>query len=112
VSLDLSFLDRIPLLGWSTKGDTLLNETHLSSESGVRNPGPRVTRRHFFQHSIDLLEGKPLRLRDQKVREENADDAEGAPHEEDLGGEVSVLFIDQVWRDDGDNTIPEPVAGS
>jgi hypothetical protein len=41
-----------------------------------------------------LLEGKALRLRNQEICEENADDAEGAPHEEDLGGQVGVLFID------------------
>ena len=67
--------------------------------------------RNLLEHSVDLFERKTLSLGHQEVGEENADDAEGAPHEEDLGGQVGVLGIDQVRGDDGDDAIPEPVAG-
>lgn len=67
--------------------------------------------RDLLEHSVDLFERKALGLGHQEVGEENADDAEGAPHEEDLGGQVGVLGIDQVRGDDGNDAVPEPVAG-
>lgn len=95
MSLNLSLFSRVTLLGSrASERDAFLDETHLGSEGGVGDPGSGVARRHFLEHSVDLLEGKALSLRNQEICEENADDAEGAPHEENLGGQVGVLFID------------------
>jgi hypothetical protein len=86
MSLNLSLLSRITLSGRALESDSLFNETHLSGEGGVRNPGTGVAGRHFFEHSVDLLEGKSLCLWHEEICEEHTDDAKGAPHEEDFGG--------------------------
>jgi len=77
----------------------------------VGHPFAGVAWRYLLEHSVDLLERKALGLGHQEVGEENADDAEGAPHEEDLGRQVGILGVDQVRGDDGDDAVPEPVAG-
>ena len=92
-------------------GDSLLSKTHLSREGRVRNPATRLSWRNLLQHTVNLLERQALGLRNKEVCEEDGDNAEGAPHEEDLGGEVGVLLVDEVWGDDGDDAVPEPVGG-
>jgi hypothetical protein len=82
--LDLGLLGGVRLLGRAVDRDTLLDETHLSGEGGVGDPGARVAGRHFLEHSVDLLKGEPLGLGHEEVCEENADNTKGAPHEEDL----------------------------
>jgi hypothetical protein len=95
VSLNLSLLSRIPNLAKLTMhSNSLLHETHLRSESRMRNPFAGMTGVNFLQHAIDLLERETLGFWDEEVGEEDGDDAEGSPHEEDLGGEVGILLVD------------------
>ena len=85
--------------------NALLNKTHLSSEGRVGNPASRFARCDFLQHLVDLFKGETLSLGDQEVGEEHRDDAERAPHEEDLGGEVRVLCVDEVGSNDGNDLL-------
>ena len=102
VSLNLRLLSRVSFLCPGQR-NALLNETHLSGEGRVGNPCTGMARVDFFKHAVHLFEGQTLSLRDQEVSEQDADDTERTPHEEDLGGEVGVLLIYQVWGDDSDN---------
>ena len=84
--LDLSLFRRIA--GSCSSGgqwDAFLNETHLSRKSRVGNPPLRLARSDLFEHSVNLFERKTLGLRNQEIGESYADDAEGTPHEENLG---------------------------
>lgn len=83
----------------------LISHSHLSSISAVRNPLGTSHRGSLLQHSIDLLEGKALSFRDQKVGVNEADRAEGTPEEEDLCSEIDSTAGGRgdVWGDDGDD---------
>ena len=83
----------------------------LISVSRVWNPLGRVARRRLFQHAVNLFQAEALGLRNEEVGEEDTSGAGGAPHEEDLGLEVAVVFIDHVGRDEADDEVPEPIAG-
>jgi hypothetical protein len=89
----------------SRERNTLLHKTHLRGECRVGDPGAGLAGCDFLQHLVNLFEGETLCLGDQEVRKEDGDDAEGAPHEEDLGGEVRVLCIDEVGGDDGNDLL-------
>ena len=60
---------------------------------------------------IDLFEGEALGLVDHGPDEEEADEAEAAPDEEDLGAEVRVTraVVDHVRGRVGDGPVEEPV---
>ena len=89
----------------------LLAQVHLSSESAVRLPLARGARSRLFEHLIDLLEGETLGLRNEEIGEQEGNAAKTAPHEEDVGAEVSgvVTVGDEVGSDDTDDAVPEPV---
>jgi hypothetical protein len=101
--LNLCLLSRIACP--SRGRDALLHKTHFGGECGVGNPGARLAGGDFLQHPVDLFEGETLGLRDEEVGEEHGDDAEGAPHEEDLGREVRVLLVDEVGGNNGNNLL-------
>ena len=82
---------------------SLVDETHISREGRVRHPLAGVARGSLLEHAVDLLERETLGLRDKQVRVHEADGAEGAPDEEDLGAEVALVFADHVGGDDCDN---------
>lgn len=92
-------------------GDTLLVETHVSSEGGVGHPFGGCPGSGLLEHLVDLFEGETLGFGDEKEGEEEGEDAERAPHEEDLGAEVGIAGVgaDEVGGDDGDDAVPEPV---
>jgi hypothetical protein len=77
----------------------------------VRDPLARGARRRLLEHAVDLLEAQALGLGDEEVREEHAGGAGGAPDEEDLGLEVTVVGVDHVRGDEADDEVPEPVGG-
>jgi hypothetical protein len=62
---------------------------------------------------VDLLEGETLSLVDHEVDEGDANEAEAAPHEEDLGLEVGVAgaVVDHVRGGVGDGPVEKPVGG-
>lgn len=62
---------------------------------------------------VDLLERQTLGLVDHKVDEGDADEAEAAPDEEDLGLQIRVAWagVDHVGRGVGDGPVQEPVGG-
>ena len=62
---------------------------------------------------VDLLEGQTLGLVDHEVDEGDADEAEAAPDEEDLGLQVGVAgaLVDHVGGGVGDGPVEEPVGG-
>ena len=59
----------------------------------------------LLQHAVDLLEGEALGLGDEDVGVDNAEEAEGAPEEEDLGAEVDTAAVGggEVGGDDCDD---------
>jgi len=57
----------------------------------------------LFEHAIDLLESETLGLWHQHVGVDEAEEAERAPDEEDLGAKVGVICTDHVRGDDGDD---------
>jgi len=91
--------------------DLLLNKTHIRCEGRRWNPSAGVSWVDFLKHTINLLKRKTLGLWDEEVCECDGDDAERSPHEEDLAGKVGVLSIDEVWGDDSNDAVPEPVGG-
>jgi hypothetical protein len=60
---------------------------------------------------INLFERETFGFIDHKPDESNADEAEGAPDEEDLGLEVSTLLVDHVRGSIGDGPVEKPIAG-
>ena len=104
-------LDRVLL---DELGSTaVLNQAHVGSEGGVRDPLAGGARAGLLHHAVDLLEGQALGLGHEEVGVDEAAGAEGAPDEEDFGAEVRVALVrsDHVWGDDGDDAVPEPVRG-
>ena len=83
--------------------DTLLGETHLGGEGGVGNPSGGGARGRLLQHAVDLLERETFGFGHEEVGVDEADGAEGAPDEEDLGPEVAFVLADHVGSDDGDD---------
>lgn len=65
----------------------------------------------LLEHAVDLLKGETLGLRDEEVAVDEANGAEGAPDEEDLGAKVALVLADHVGSDDRDDAVPEPVGG-
>lgn len=51
-----------------------------------------------------------LGLIHKEVCPEETTAAKSAPNEEHLGSQMSLVRIHHVWSDDGDDTVPEPVA--
>ena len=90
---------------------SLLGEAHVGSEGAVGDPLGGVARGGLLEHAVDLLEGEALGLGDEEVAVEEADGAEGAPDEEDLGSEVALVLANHVGGDDGDDAVPQPVGG-
>ena len=64
----------------------------------------------FFVQFVYLFETEALSLVDHEVDEGDADEAEGAPDEEDFGAEVGVAGagVDHVWGGEGDGPVEEP----
>ena len=94
------------------KSSTTLLETGLSEGVGGlplgRGPGSGLG-----HHLIDLLQGQTLGLVNHEVDESDADEAEAAPDEEDLGLQVGVAgaLVDHVGGGVGDGPVEEPVGG-
>jgi hypothetical protein len=82
---------------------SLIGETHVSREGGVRNPLAGVAGRGLLEHAVDLLEGETLGFRDEEVGVDEADGAEGAPDEEDFRAEVALVGADHIGGDDSDD---------
>jgi len=67
----------------------------------------------LFQHAINLLEGQALGFWDEEIGVHEADSAKTSPEEEDLWAEIDTAAGcgGDVWCDDGDDAVPEPVGG-
>lgn len=63
----------------------------------------------LLEHAIDLLKGQSFRLRDKEECKDERAGTEGAPDEEDLALEVSLVLTNHIWGDDCDDGVPEPV---
>jgi len=89
----------------------LISHSHLRSISAVRHPLGTSHRRGLLQHSVDLLEGKTLGFWDQEIGVDEAECAERSPQEEDLWSEINTAACSgsDVWGDDGDDAVPQPV---
>ena len=55
--------------------------------------------------------GTNLGFWDQEVRVDQAAEAKATPDEEDLSTKVALVRVDHVGGNDGNNAVPEPVAG-
>lgn len=71
----------------------LLRHAHLSGIGRMRHPLRTVAWGGLLQHTINLLEGEAFGLGDEEVGVDDAEDAEGAPEEEDLGAEVDASVV-------------------
>jgi len=110
VRLKLGLLGRLST-SKARSGNALLDQAHLGREGRVRNPASGVSGGNFFHHLIDLFEGKTFGLGYEEVGKGYGDDAQGAPHEEDLRSEIRVLLVNEIGSDDCDDAVPEPVGG-
>lgn len=88
-----------------SRAELLLGHTHLSGVRGVRNPFGARSWCRLLQHAVDLLEGEALGLGNEDVCVDDAQEAEGAPEEEDLGAEIDTAAVGggEVWGDDCDD---------
>ena len=57
----------------------------------------------LLHHLIDLLQGQALGFGDEEVGVDKGAGAEGTPEEKDLGAQVGLVRVNQVWGDDGDD---------
>ena len=69
----------------------------------MRHPFARVARVRLLQHPVDLFEGQTLGLRHEHVGVDEGTRTERAPDEEDLGSKVTLVRVDHVGCDDGDD---------
>ena len=83
----------------------LLRKTHISGESAVRHPGSRCTGCSLLQHAVDLFERETFGFGNENVGVDEAEDAEGAPEEENFRSKVGLVAADEVGGDDGDNLV-------
>ena len=111
---DANVLDSLLGAGTTTNLESLVGKVHLGGKGGVWHPLVGSAWGGLLQHLVDLLEGEALGLWDEEVGKEERSAAEGAPHEEDLGAKVglSLLSTNEVWSDDSNDTVPEPVGCS
>ena len=82
-----------------------VGEAHFLGESGVRHPVLGCTRRGLFQHLVDLLERKALRLRNKEIGKGKGDAAERSPQEEDFRTKVRIsrTIINEVRSNGSDD---------
>jgi len=99
------------MLGGGHRNGRLLGHTHLRGEGAVWHPFSTSHWSGLLQHSVDLLQGKTLGLRDEEVCVEEAHDAERSPEEENLWSEVDAAAScgSDVWGNNCDDAIPQPV---
>lgn len=92
----------LDMLGLS---ELLIRHAHLSGISRMWHPLGTGSWCRLLQHAVDLLEGEALGLGDEDVGVDDAEEAEGAPEEEDLGAEVDTAAVGggQVGGDDCDD---------
>lgn len=81
----------------------LLGETHLGRVGGLRLPLGRGTRSGLLHHPVDLLQGETLGFGNQEVSVDAGAGTERAPDEEHLGAEVTLVRVNHVGGDDGDD---------
>jgi len=84
-------------------------DLHRRCKGLMRNPLGRCTRSRLFEHAVDLLERQTLGLWDQEVRVDECAGTETTPDEEDGRLEVTLVFTNHVWSNDGNDGVPQPV---
>lgn len=84
-----------------------------SSEMDARSPFVAVLcfETWLLVHFVDLLYRQTLCLIDEEVDKEDADEAGGAPDEEDLGLKVSIsgTIVDEVWSRVSNGPVERPL---
>ena len=91
---------------WLLDARSEFYHTHLMRKGLVRNPlgaGPGAS---LFQHSVDLFQSETLCLRNDEVGEQKAEEKGATPYEENLRLEVSIVHVNEVGCDDGDDAVP------
>jgi len=86
-----------------------------SSSGSVRRvwaPFGRCTGGCLLHHLVNLLERETLCLWDEEVGPHEGGCAETAPDEEDGRLQVSLVLVDHVRGDNGNDGVPQPVGGS
>lgn len=97
---DLLLVFRV-LLGWRIFAIV----SKLSSVGAVWHPLGAGAGSRLLQHAVNLLEGKTLGLRNEEVGVDEAEEAERAPKEENLGSEVDTTSFGggHVWGNDSND---------
>lgn len=72
----------------------------------MRNPLGRSAGGALLQHGVDLLQSETLGLGHEEVCVDEAQTAQTAPDVEDLGSKVSLVGVNHVRSDDGDDAVP------
>jgi len=77
----------------------------------MRYPLGAVSWVSLLQHLVDLLKTETLGFWNQEVGEQTTDSAEATIEEEDAGAHIGTggPGRDEVWVDDTDDAVPEPV---
>ena len=91
-------------------GHSICSKTHFGREGAMRSPLGRGTGRGLFHHLVHLLKSETLGLRDQEVRVHKSAGAQRAPDEEYLGLEVTLILVDHVGGNDGDDLTGQRVS--
>lgn len=89
----------------------LINHTHFMSKSVMRLPFGTSHGSRFLKHLVDLLQRQPLGLGNNEKGKHEAQNESAAPDKEDLDCQITLILVHNVWGDDGNDTVPEPVRG-
>jgi hypothetical protein len=83
----------------------LANIAHIRSIRAVWYPFSGCPWRSLLQHTVNLLKGETLGLRNEKVGIDEAEEAKGAPKEEHLGTQIGVTAAvsDEVGGNNSDD---------
>jgi len=110
---------QIPTLRLGDRASTRLLHVKLSilvtandlSEGGLGPPCSAGSWCRLLHHLVDLFERKTLGLWNEEVGVDEGNGTKSSPYEEDVGLQVSFIFTNHVWCDNGDDGVPEPVGG-
>jgi len=78
----------------------------------MRSPSRTSPRRALLNTPINLLQTQSLELIDTEVRKDRTASAKTAKYVEDLRAQVGVVHADEVWVDNSNDGVPQPVGCS
>lgn len=93
------------------KSFLFLCHAHSMSECLIGLPLCAGHRSSFFQHFVHLLQCQVLRLGDKEKGKQEGKNECTTPNKENLSPKVTLISVHNVWCDDCNDTVPEPIGG-